>query len=316
MDMQEFNFDSFIRIWVRISLVLIIVEAYLTVNKIWIRKHEAVVSESVSVSAQLLALATGLPFVGLYVIEGAYEGAISDGVFLLVNLVMIMIGIGFWVEGRRGQGFWQNLKKSLHLERTEAGSLAKDFFRPVGARQVIRILQELAMIDNEFDVREKEFIEAFARKWGIDLAELGDPAAVGAERTTGNFTHLRKLVQDYIGLGPPAEQAKQLRDVLTSLAGIDQNVSEDEELILSELLGLIDDYASGTTSAKFSVYIAPQTPTQETAILETMPGLSKQHRLGGEVFEIGHFYSRAYADMVCEWYRETGYLTITEGVGD
>ncbi len=316
MDLHDFSFDSFIRIWVRISLLLIIVEAYLTVNKIWIRKHEAVVSESVSVSAQLLALATGLPFVALYVIEGAYEGAVGDGVFLLVNLVMIMIGIGFWVENRRGLGFWQNLKKSLHLERTEAGVLAKDFFRPVGARQVIRILQELAMIDNELDAREKEFIEAFARKWGIDLAEIGGLAASDGGRMPRNFSHLRELVQDYISLSPPVEQAKQLRDVLTSLAGIDQNVSEDEELILAELLGLIDDYASGTTSAKFSVYIAPQTPAQETAIVETMPGLAKERRLGGEVFEVGHYYSRPYADMVCDWYRQTGYLTITEGAGE
>ena len=40
-------------------------EAYLSVNRIWIRKHEALVAESVSVSAQLLALATDIPFVAL-----------------------------------------------------------------------------------------------------------------------------------------------------------------------------------------------------------------------------------------------------------
>lgn len=120
MDVPEFTFEEFIRIWARVALALIFVEAYLTINKIWIRKHERVVSESVSVSAQLLALVTGVPFIGLYVMEGAYEGAISDGVFLLVNVIMIAIGIGFWVEGRRRLGFLQNLNKALRLEKGEA----------------------------------------------------------------------------------------------------------------------------------------------------------------------------------------------------
>jgi hypothetical protein len=105
MSLTDFTFTDFIRFWVRLSLVLIFVEAYLTINKIWIRKHERVVSESVSVSAQLLALATGVPFIALYLMEGACEGALGDGVFLLVNVVMIMIGIGLWVEGRRDRGF-------------------------------------------------------------------------------------------------------------------------------------------------------------------------------------------------------------------
>ncbi len=172
MSLSEIAFEDFIRIWVRIALALIFVEAYLTVNKIWIRKHEPVVSESVSVSAQLLALATGIPFIALYVIEGAYEGAIGDGVILIVNLVMIMIGIGFWVEGRRKLGFWTNLRKAMRLEKTEASALLTNIMKPVGAKQVIRILHGLANIDNQLDERELAFIRSFASQWDIDLTDF------------------------------------------------------------------------------------------------------------------------------------------------
>ena len=314
MSLDNFSFEDFIRIWVRVALVLMFVEAYLTVNKIWIRKHEQVVSESVSVSAQLLALATGLPFIGLYIMEGAYEGAIGDGLFLLVNLVMIMIGIGFWVEGRRGLGLWSNLKKAMRLERSEASALLTDFVRPVGARQVVRILHGLANIDSELDEREMSLIQSFAERWDIDLEEtLASDRAMEGEAGE-SFTHLRQMVRDYVHMSPPKEQASQLRDVLSSLAGIDGNVSSEEELMISELGGIIDDYVGGTKSASFVVLIAPQSSAQEKALREIHGDHTKEHRLGGEVFKVGQYYSQDYADMVCSWYRDTGYLTINEVV--
>jgi hypothetical protein len=296
--------------------VLIFFEAYLTINKIWIRKHERVVSESVSVSAQLLALGTGIPFIALYIMEGAYEGAIGDGVILIVNVIMIAIGIGFWVEGDRTLGFWRNLKKSLRLERKEAHKLIAGFLKPVGATQVIQILHGLANIDNHLDEREIQFIRAFADEWDLDLDEQFGRYEEGASEDKQSFSQLRELVQDYLRMSPPPEQAGHLRDVLLSLANIDGNVSDEEQLIMEELSGLIDDYVGGTSNAGFAVMIAPQSRAQESALREILQEHDKQQRLGGQVYTVGHYYSRAYADMVCSWYRDTGYLTVSEPLGE
>lgn len=315
MDLSEITFEGFIRIWARVALVLVIAEAYLTINKIWIRKHERVVSESVSVSAQLLALATSVPFIGLYIMEGAYEGAIGDGIFIIVNIIMIAIGIGLWVEGRRGQGIWRNMKKALNLEKGEAHTLLANFFKPVGATQVIRILHGLANIDNDFDEKEIQFIKAFADEWDIDISDLFSQDTASGVDGGESFAELRTLVQDYLRLSPPREQAGHLRDVLSSLTSIDGNVSSDEELIMEELGGLIDDYVGKTKSAGFAVMIAPQSRAQEIALREILQEHVKEQRLGGEVYTVGHYYSHAYADMVCSWYRETGYLTINENLG-
>lgn len=314
MDISEFTFDEFIRIWARVALIFIFVEAYLTINKIWIRKHERVVSESVSVSAQLIALGTGVPFIALYISEGAYEGAIGDGLFLIVNLIMIAIGIGFWVEGRRGLGFFRNLKKSLRLEKSEAHKLLTNFLKPVGATQVLQILHGLANVDNHLDNNEEKFIRAFAEKWDIDIDELFEHGQQAAADSKASFSDLRRLMQNYLRISPPREQARHLRDVLSSLTSIDGNVSREEELIMEELGGLIDDYVGGTTSAGFVVSVAPQSSAQEAALIEIMRRPDKERRLGGEVYTVGHYYSQAYADMVCSWYRDSGYLTINESL--
>ena len=311
MNIADITFQEFIRFWARLSLLLILVEAYLTINKIWIRKHEAMVADSVSVSAQLLALATGFPFVMLYINEGAYEGAMADGVMLLVNFAMIAIGIGIWVEGRRDLGFWAKLKKSLRLERREAGALLGDILRPVGASDVLQMLLDMALIDGEFDERERRFIEELARSWNIDFDSLMTAPERSPERRR-SFSELRAVLQQYLAKSPPAEQVSQLGDVLAVLISIDDSVSPEEQMMMEELGGMISGYITGSDEAGHHVFIAPQSLAQEAALQEIMPDSKKELRLGGEVLVVGRYHSRAYAQMVRDRYRDAGYLTVAE----
>ena len=309
---DDFTTEDFIRFWARAALVLVFVEAYLTVNKIWIRKHEPVVADSVSISAQLLAIVTGLPFIVLFSAEGAYEGAISEAAFLAVNAVMIMIGAGLWVRERRGLGFWRNLRRSLSLEGGEATALAHDVFRPVGADHVVRILYELALIDNELDARELVLIQSFADRWGVDLARVLPGGSDSEDGQIHGYLKLRHSVQEYLDLSPPVEQAGQLRDLLSALILVDDRISAEETLIMEELNGLIDGYVTGSVGEQYNVLIAPQNDQQEHSLSDLLPDLQKEHRLGGEVFVVGRYYSQAYAQAVCAWYREAGFLTVTE----
>lgn len=313
MSFADITFDNFIHFWARISLVLIIVEAYLTINKIWIRKHEAVVAESVSVSAQLLALATGIPFVALYVNQGAYEGAVADIMMLLVNLALIAIGIGIWVEGRRDLGLWGMLKKSLRIERREAGALLGEILHPVGASDILHMLLAMALIDGEFDAREHEFIKTLARRWNVDFDDL----MTELEKQPGRqrpFSELRSLLERYLSKSPPAEQASQLGDVLAMLVSIDDSVSPTEQMMMEELGGMISNYITGSDQAGHHVFIAPQSPAQDASLQQIMPDMKKEARLGGEVLVVGRYHSQAYSEMVRDRYRDAGYLTFAEQV--
>lgn len=216
-------------------------QAYFKVNKIWIRKHEALVSESVSVAAQILALTAGIPFAILYVLDGTYAGAIANGLLLLVNCIMIMIGIGFWVEKERNVGFWQKFFKSLRLERGEATTLLRDFFRPAGAAQVICILHGICLIDEHMDDKEKAFVRTFAVDWGIDMEKVLEEFPADSIGGKNAYETLRSEVREYIEMCPPKDQARQLRDVMLSLITIDGRISREEELIMGELGGMLEN---------------------------------------------------------------------------
>lgn len=310
--MLDYSFDDFIRLWARLTLILLVVQAYLTINKIWIRKHEPEVALSVSVSAQLLAMFASLPFVALYTLEGAYEGAIGEVLYILVSAVMVMIGAGLWVGDRRGRGFLRNIGASLRLERNEATTLLHEVFRPVGARSVVAILCELALIDDDLDVRELELIRTFATRWGVNLDnELAQRRAL-PDGDIQRITRLRNMVEEYLSLSPPVDQVGQLHDLLKALTQADDRMSAEEALVMDELSGLIGEYATGGQGTQYNVLIAPQNLEQEQALAALLPQIAKEPRLGGEVFVVGRYFSQNYAETICSWYRKAGFLTVTE----
>lgn len=236
---------------------------------------------------------------------------VGEGIMLLVNLAMIAIGISIWVEGRRNLGFWGKLKKSLRIERREAGSLLGNILHPVGASDVLQILLDMALIDGEFDEREREFIKVLARRWNIDFQSL----ITEAEKNPGHrrsFSELRDVLEQYLAKSPPAEQVSQLGDVLAMLISIDDSVSPEEHMMMDELGGMISSYITGADAPSHYVFIAPQSPAQEAALGEIMPGLEKEMRLGGQVLVVGRYYSWVYAEMVRDRYRDAGYLTVAE----
>ena len=59
-------FEQMIDVLVVGAIGLTMVKTYLIANKVWSRKHNKDVSESVSVSAQLIGIMTSLPFMIKY----------------------------------------------------------------------------------------------------------------------------------------------------------------------------------------------------------------------------------------------------------
>jgi hypothetical protein len=168
------------------------------------------------------------------------------------------------------------------------------------------------MVDDDLDARELELIRKFATRWAVNLDdELAQRRAL-PNRGIQRVTRLRTMVEDYLALSPPVEQVGQLHDLLNALTRADDRISAEEALIMDELSGLIGQYATGAQGTQYNVLIAPQTPEQERALGTLLPDITKVHRLGGEVFVVGRYFSRSYAETICSWYREAGFLTVTE----
>lgn len=297
-------------IW--IALILSIAENYLVINKIWKRKHEKVVADSISIYGKLFGFLPSVIFAIYFIAktEADLPGFLQRVVVTISILVFIWVASGWFVKGEKNKGFLTLLKKALKTENSEVGDLAKSFFRPSGADTIIDILGKVAMIDQELDKREKAFITSFADAWSIEIN--WDEITRRAEKKHEDpFQDLRDSMKAYLRTTPPTAQVEQLADVLLMLIKADDKISEEEQLIMDELKGLIDEYLGKTDSSVYRVAVVPQDKEQEQAISTLLKKeLKKEHIAGGSAYLSEPFFSERYAEVICERYRSLNVFTV------
>ncbi|MBI5326166.1 MAG: hypothetical protein HZB41_13000 [Ignavibacteriae bacterium] len=304
-------YESVISYFVQISLLIYVVFIYLQINKIWKRKHEREVAESQSLVGLSIYIANCVLWVFYYALVQFDDKSLADtSIYIFQGSILFLIGTGIFVKGQRRLGFWNLIKQALRLERKEADYLLKKWFRPANAEAIIGILHQIAMIDEEYDPKEAELIKAFAKEWNIEY----NPEKMNLERhkdTEDNYIRLRKTVEKYLDREPPLEQVAQLKDMITTMIQADEKVTYEEEMISSELLPMIENYLKGDEgTTQYLVLIVPQKPEQEESILELLPNAEKIYTSGGMAYMIDSFYSKKFAEMVCNQYREINYFTI------
>jgi len=301
-------FLRFIEFLVAISVVVAGVSNYLILNKLWKRKAVKEVAESISISAALLGLATGIPFFIQFVfIDQSPAPAIKASFGLVLGLFFVAVGSGIWVKENRGQGFIRLFAKALNLERHESADLIKALIQPKGADQILVILRKLAAIDRHLDQREIELIQEFAERWKIEPPDM----KAGAMERGSDLLDIRKSLVEYIDIQPPGEQAAQLMDVMQLFVMADAKVTEEEEIALEEMTGMIEHYLEESPSGQtmFEVLIVPQNDEQVEAVSQLIPGTQMRTLRGGRVFSVGKFFSVSYAEVICQKYIQLGLFT-------
>lgn len=303
-------FKSFIGIMAYASLGFTVAAAYLKINKIWKRKHNAEVADSVSIVGNVIYVIPLSFFALNYIFIAHWQGLIDSVIWIASGIVYILIGSRLWVQSHRHKTFWTRLREVLKLERSEVGDLAKSFFRPSGAEIILNILAHFAYIDRKLTVREKEFIQSFVDTWHMKF-DWNEHSRLAVDDQPVIFVKTRQNVEHYLDTSPPVKQVSQLIDVLHVLAKIDESVSAQEKLILEEVDGLLFSYLDASDEpARFAVVIAPQNDDQDSAIATLLPDVQKSEVAGGSGYMIGSYYSQDYADMICNQYRALGFFTI------
>jgi hypothetical protein len=304
-------FENLIDTFIWISLLMSVVQVYLQTNKIWKRKHEQVVAESQSIAGLSLLILNCLIWLISYIIKNDIESIIDTSLIILQSVVFLLVGTGLWVRGQRKKGFWTLVKQALKIERKEANYLLKRFFKPQNAEIILDILHQIAMIDEEFDEREKQLIQFFAMEWNIPYSLEQKFKERRESKFENKYVYLRNRLLDYLQRDPPFEQVAQLKDLINEMVLADQKVTEEEKLISDELNGMIDSYLQREAQPQiYQVIIVPQNPKQEEMILEMIPDSQELRTFGGRVFSIGTFYSKAFAEMVCQRFRKFNLFTI------
>jgi hypothetical protein len=296
---------------IQISLGITIIYLYLKINKIWKRKHDKEVAESQSLTGLFIYICNCILWVSYYAfVEPDSKSLIDTSIYIVEGSVLFLIGTGIFVKGQRKEGLWILIKKALKLERKEADYLLKKWIKPQNAEAILQILHQIAMIDEEFDPKEQELIHKFAKDWNIDynFEKLENERKSSKEN---NYMRLRKSLENYLNREPPMEQAAQLKDLISTMIQADDKVTNEEMLISAELIPMVENYLNEDEGTQqYLVLIVPQHPEQENSIQELLPNSQKINTSGGVAFEIGSFYSKKYAEMVCEQYREINYFTI------
>lgn len=298
-------FEQLINFLVVSAIVLTVVKAYLTANKVWSRKHQKVVSESVSVSAQLIGILTSIPFLIKYaLIDADFMSLASMSIKLALTFLFLMIGIGIWVRVEGSESLWMKVKRALKLEKEESLDLINALIRPAGARTIVEVLRQLAMIDKDLDEREMAFIQEFADQWNIEIdfhKEFGETT----ERLTNQMhIDLRNKVLAYLAISPDKVQASQFLDIINRLVSVDDTVSDEEQFILEEIRGLIETYINdGHAKITYRVIVVPQDQDERDAIRALLPNESPRAQWGGNIYYAGTFHSRPFADMMSQKYQ-------------
>ena len=303
-------FVSYLGVVAYASLGFTVAAAYLKLNKIWKRKHNAEVADSVSIVGNVIYIIPLSFFALNYVFMAHWQGLIDSVIWITSGIIYVLIGSRLWVRSHRHKSFWIRLKEVLKLERSEVGDLAKSFFRPSGGEIILEILAHFAYIDRKLTVREREFIQSFVDTWQMKF-DWKEHSNLAVDEQPVSFIKTRDEVERYLKTSPPVKQVAQLIDVLHVLVKIDDSVSAQEELILQEVDGLLHSYVNDSDArAKFAVVIAPQNDDQESAIATLLPGVEKSEVAGGSAYMVGSFYSQDYADVICNQYRALGFFTI------
>lgn len=297
---------------VAISVVISAVSSYLIVNKLWSRRTMKDVSESISVSAALLGLATGVPFfIQFLLIDQSPPAAIKSAVGIGTGIVFVLIGAGFWVSEYRDESLFRLLVRALNLERRESADLLKALVQPQGADHLLEIFQGLARVDADVHERELELLKDFARRWHLPEPEVETGAQASVDVVT-----LRRQVVDYLSLTPPKDQVAELLDVMRLFVEADDSVSAEEEMIVEEVTGLVSAYLARDAGAEgggdpvaHEVVIVPQTAKQTDAVRTLLPTAESKTLRGGQVFSVGRYYSPRYAEMICARYIALGLFT-------
>ena len=205
---------------------------------------------------------------------------------------------------------WHDAYDAKELSQQISSVYAEDRLR--GFDQVLNILRQVALIDNALDDAEVEFIRTFIESYGIQYSKAEIRAQLLKDGST-DYIGLRQSVEDYIAVNPPYFQVARLRDLLNLLVMADGVISEEEELILSELNGILARYLDGDQAAAlYKVLIIPQSKEQHEGIRALAPKAPIVENPWGKAYFCGTYYAKDYADMIVEKYRSLHFYAVIE----
>lgn len=290
-----------------VSVVLTVVIIYLSINKVWIRKHEQEVADSVSVFATLLALFQSIIGLLVALLNFSFDDSLLGVIWVIVGIAYLFIALGLWVNN--GLTFRHKVMRALKMERTESSAMLKNLIQNVSIEKVYRIICTLALADRELQKEEVKLLKEFANNYNVDYENIINSISkdIEKESSTDIINNLKNDIQSYINTSPPKHVVVWLHDLIEKIVKADGRVSEEESIISEEISGAITTYLSdGKIKApKYYLILLPQDKSDEESILRVNHNLVKSEEsiFGSKMaYIIDSFYSQKFAEIIREDY--------------
>lgn len=290
-----------------ISVFITLLMIYLSVNKIWIRKHEQEVSDSLSIFANTMSIiqaSIGLTLAfNLFNIKGVCMGVISFS----VAAFYMLIAVGYWVNN--DLTLKQKIFRAFKMDRAESSAIIKDMLHVSSIQKIFKIICTLAWADGNLQEAEIKLLKEFAKHNNINYDEtMKDVMAnTSNQDSVVIMTNLKKDIEIYMNTSPPKNIVIWFQDLVDKLVNADGVVTDQESIIVEEIKGLMNSYLSDKSKKieKYHLILLPQSKEDEFEILKIKNDLSKSESsiFGSKVaYIIDSFYSEKFAILSREKY--------------
>ena len=284
-----------------------VVEVYLTLNKLWTRRHIKEVADSISISARAIGMIPGSIFTLNYFFAQQWQGVIDGMIWICAAIVQIMVAAGVWVAGNKRSNFFNLLGKSLERETKEVFNLAKYLFNIESREKVIDLLAATALTDKVLNEKEKAFVEQIANEWGIKVS-WDEWISRYKKKDVSALFGMSIEIRRYLDLNPTKKELKLMLKVIKQLSDQSGRSGPENQYIIDEFSEAIRQYRSGDYLEYYQVQIVPQEKEQHERLQASDIEMKSRFIGSGFTYLLEPFFTQNYADSVVTEFQELGYF--------
>lgn len=288
-------------------IIFSVVEVYLTLNKLWSRKHIKEVADSISISARATGMIPGTVFTLNYFFNEQWQGFIDGSIWIFASFIQIMIAAGFWVAGNKKTNFFSLIRQSLEKETQELFHLARSIFHVKEHQAVIDLLAATALTDKVLKDGEKAFVENLANEWGIEVSWNKLMTRFRKQDVSALFL-MSKEIQGYLQLNPSRQEIKLLLKLIKRLSDENGYSRPENQFIIDEFGEAFRHYPSNKYPEHYHVQIVPQEKDQHERLQATGIKMKSEYIGSGFTYILGPFFTHAFADQVAREFQSLGYF--------
>lgn len=283
-----------------IIFAVLLLTIYMSLNKIWRRRHEPEVVDSISFCAKVFNVILLIAIV----ISLSYS---FDLIFFLLFMSWLiteffyaLVAAGLWARNECSSK--DNLKRALRLDRQESFALVKDFLNMSQVEIIYELLCMIAFVDGDFDPAEEKVLRELADEFYLNYDETIEriKSKFGKMGSHLLMQELKEEIQAFIETKPKMPRAELIKYYTIRLITADEKVTPEEEAISAEINTIIDKYLeTHKIKTHYHLLAIPQNQEELNSLEQSRSAdkLDKAIHGTSNAYHIASFYSLRVAEL-------------------